>query len=149
MLWVSWYSDRQGVIRSDGISIIADFPRFLGFFCSYFNATLWRIVIPSLNPDAVNAHTGDPMVRIVSGTRPVTNLNPTALDKNHLSNLFVETFLQDRRKGARFVFSQSKHQVLRCFRDFTPINGYSRRRRRNEAEVRWMTHVSMSKWSLE
>ena len=58
MLWV-WYYDRQGIIQSDGINIIADFPRFLLLqVFQRFTLEDWG-VIPSLNPDATRAHEDD------------------------------------------------------------------------------------------
>lgn len=86
MLWI-WYYDRQGIIQSDGISIIADFPRFLVLLLVFQRFTIedWG-VIPSLNPDAACAHQDDPALRVVSGTQAVVDLDPTTLEKGHLQD---------------------------------------------------------------
>ncbi len=49
-----WHYDRQGIHRSDGISIIADFPRFLVLLLAFQRFTVedWGIV-PVLNPVAL------------------------------------------------------------------------------------------------
>ncbi|KAF8964736.1 hypothetical protein BDZ97DRAFT_860119 [Flammula alnicola] len=55
-LWV-WYYDRQGIIQSDGISIVADLSRFLVILFAFQRFTLEDFgVIRSLNPGAVAAH---------------------------------------------------------------------------------------------
>ncbi|KAF8808813.1 hypothetical protein BYT27DRAFT_7241462 [Phlegmacium glaucopus] len=91
MLWV-WYYDRQGIVQSDGISIVADFPRFLLLLLVFQRFTLedWG-VIPSLNPDSVNAHEGDPALRVVSKSRPITDLDPTTLDNAHLQDKNIKS----------------------------------------------------------
>lgn len=55
-LWI-WYHDRQGIIRSNGISIIADFPRFLTLllFFQRFTSQDWGIV-PCLNGESLVRH---------------------------------------------------------------------------------------------
>jgi len=86
MLWV-WYYDRQGIIQSDGISIIADFPRFLVLLLVFQRFTLedWG-VIPALNLDAVCAHGSDPALRGASGPGTVIDLDPTVLENGYLQD---------------------------------------------------------------
>ena len=91
MIWV-WYYDRQGIIQSDGISIIADFPRFLVLLLVFQRFTLedWG-VIPALNPGAVCAHESDPTLRSASKSGAVIDLDPTVLEKGHLRDKDIKS----------------------------------------------------------
>ena len=95
MLWV-WYYDRQGIIQSDGINIIADFPRFLLLLLVFQRFTLedWG-VIPSLNPDATRAHEDDSTLRVATGipSLPITNLDPAILENSHLQEEKIKSIL--------------------------------------------------------
>jgi hypothetical protein len=85
MIW--GYYDRQGIIQSDGISIVADFPRFLMLLLvfQWFTLEDWG-VIPALNTDAVCAHGSDPTSRDAFKSRAVIDLDPTFLEKCHLQD---------------------------------------------------------------
>lgn len=52
-----WYFDHEGIIKSEPISFIADFPRVLVLLLAFqrFTLTDWG-VIPQLNPEAVYQH---------------------------------------------------------------------------------------------
>jgi hypothetical protein len=94
MLWV-WYYDRQGIIQSDGINIIADFPRFLLLqVFQRFTLEDWG-VIPSLNPDATRAHEDDSTLRVATGipSLPITNLDPAILENSHLQEEKIKSIL--------------------------------------------------------
>ena len=100
MLWM-WYYDRQGIIQSDGISIIADFPRFLVLLLVFQRFTLenWGVV-PTLNPDAVSAHGSDPALRGECGRKTVVDIDLTTLENSHFQDkgiksisLTLKTFL--------------------------------------------------------
>ena len=91
MIWV-WYYDRQGIIQSDGISIVADFPRFLVLLLVFqrFSFEDWGI-IPALNPDAVCAHGSDPTLRGASKSGAVIDLDPTVLEKGYLGDKDIKS----------------------------------------------------------
>jgi len=86
MLWARYY-DRQDVIQSDGISVVADSPRLLVHLLS-FNDLPRRIGVlfllltrtQSLHMEAT--HGSDPGLRGVSRPEPVTDHNPTSWRKD-------------------------------------------------------------------
>uniref|UniRef100_A0A8H7XYE1 Fungal-type protein kinase domain-containing protein n=1 Tax=Psilocybe cubensis TaxID=181762 RepID=A0A8H7XYE1_PSICU len=62
-VWI-WYHDRQGVVQSDGLSIFADFARFLVLLFAFqrFRAADWGI-IRCLNPQFIDRVENEPVSR--------------------------------------------------------------------------------------
>ncbi|KAH9478324.1 hypothetical protein JR316_0008777 [Psilocybe cubensis] len=62
-VWI-WYHDRQGVVQSDGLSIFADFSRFLVLLFAFqrFRAEDWGI-IRCLNPQFIDRVENEPVSR--------------------------------------------------------------------------------------
>ena len=71
MLWV-WYYHRQGVIQSDGISIIVDFPRYLVLLPVF---QCFGLDIPALKHDD-DDHEG-PTLQALS---PITEIDLNTLE---------------------------------------------------------------------
>ncbi len=98
-LWI-WYHDRQGIIRSNGISVIADFPRFLFllFLFQRFTPQDWGIVT-CLNREALVRHglRGQRIPRRAEGTHAPSldnNVIRLELEGNHFSHTQRETLMQ-------------------------------------------------------
>ena len=75
---------RSGIIQSDGISIVADFPPFLILFYSSFNGLPWRIGALFLLSIQLQSVLMGATRRCKSGA--VIDLDPTALEKCHLQD---------------------------------------------------------------